>query len=129
MQNEGKNPSCRTVFLDTKVISRGVTFRSVMRASILWPKQVGTSTETWGFFCPPACEHFMKDSNEMLPLCTTAQYRGSQTLITSTTGNSTLIKSPAALMLCPLQLFSFLVPPFTVFSPAPALHISYLMCL
>jgi len=52
MQNEEKSLSCRTVFFDKKVISRGLTFRSVMRASISWRKQVGTVTETWGFFVP-----------------------------------------------------------------------------
>lgn len=72
MKNEEENLSCRTVFLDIKVISRGLTFRSVMWASIPWPKLVGTSTETWGFYCPPACEDFMKDANDMLPLYTTA---------------------------------------------------------
>lgn len=54
MQNEGGNPPCRSVFLDTKVISRGLTFRSVRQVSIPCPKQVGTNTVTWGFlFCPP----------------------------------------------------------------------------
>lgn len=77
-----KNPLCRTVFLNTNVISRGLTSRYVMWTSIPWPKQIGTSTETWRVFVPLLVNVLWK-SPITFPLCT----RISQILTTSTTRN------------------------------------------
>lgn len=81
---------------DTQVISWGLTFRSVTRASTLWTKQTETSTENCGLSVHLHVNLFFKDSNnnDIFPLCITVWYRGSQLLITCVSGKSSLIQEP-----------------------------------